>query len=191
MLGKMNLVRVEKARMKRWIAVVGMLGSVVGLAAAGANEVKVATVDMQRALQSVDAGRKAKSQLEREFNDKKKKLQDEEASIKKLGEEFKKQAAVLNDETRMRRQSEIQERIVKFQELTQRAQAEIQQKEQELTEPLLKKMRGIIGEIAKKKSYSLVLERSQNAVLFSLEQDDLTEEVIGTFNKSAAGGGKT
>lgn len=177
--------------MKRWIAVVGMLGSVVGLAAAGANEVKVATVDMQRALQSVDAGRKAKSQLEREFNDKKKKLQDEEASIKKLGEEFKKQAAVLNDETRMRRQSEIQERIVKFQELTQRAQAEIQQKEQELTEPLLKKMRGIIGEIAKKKSYSLVLERSQNAVLFSLEQDDLTEEVIGTFNKSAAGGGKT
>jgi homoserine kinase len=103
------------------VAMLGTLSVLGGVESALANEVKVATVDMQKALQSVDAGKKAKSQLEREFNDKKKKLQDEEASIKKLGEEFKKQAAVLNDETRMRRQAEIQERIVKFQELTPRS----------------------------------------------------------------------
>jgi outer membrane protein len=149
---------------------------------------KIALVDMQKALQSVEAGKKAKAQLEKEFNAKKKDLQSEEASIKKMGEEFRKQSMVLSDEARAKKQSEIQEKIMKFQEATQKAQMEIQQKEQDLTQPILGKIRTLISELAKKKGFNLILEKSENTVLFSEEKDDLTEEVISTFNKSNSKG---
>jgi outer membrane protein len=148
---------------------------------------KIATVDMQRALQSVDAGKKAKAQLEKEFNAKKKELQAEETAIKKMGEEFKKQAAVMNEDARGKKQAEIQARIMKFQETTGRSQAEIQGKEHDLTQPIIVKLRAVIGELAKSKGYTVVLEKNENTVLYSLDKDDLTEQVIAAYNKANKG----
>lgn len=150
---------------------------------AGDAPTRIGLVDMQKALQTVDAGKKAKAQLEKEFNQKKKELQTEEASLKKIGEEFRKQSLVLSDEARAKKQSEIQEKIMRFQETTQKAQVEIQQKEQELTQPILVKLRAMISEIAKKKGYNVILEKNENTVLFSEDKDDLTAEVVSSFNK--------
>ncbi len=144
--------------------------------AVAAEDIKIGTVDMQKALQTVEAGKKAKSDLEKEFNAKKKELQSEEAAIKKMGEEFKKQSLV-------KKQGEIQERIMRFQETTARSQAEIQQKEQQLTEPIISKLRHIVADLAKAKGYTIVLEKNENMVLFSQEKDDLTEQIVTTFNK--------
>ena len=165
-----------------WMAVASL--SLVQAAAWSSDDIRIGTVDMQKALQSVEAGKAAKSQLEKDFNTRKKELQAEEASIKKAGEEFRKQSLVMNDEARAKKQAELQERIMKFQESTQKSQAEIQQKERELTDPILTKLRGIIGELAKKKNYHLVLEKNENTVLYSQEKDDLTQDVISTYNKN-------
>jgi outer membrane protein len=153
--------------------------------AVAAEEVKIATVDMQKALQSVDSGKRAKAQLEKDFNAKKKDLQTEEAAIRKATEEFKKQSLVMNDEARAKKQGELQERIMKFQELTARSQMEIQQKEKELTQPIVSKLRNVISDLAKKRSYTVVLEKNENNVLYSLEKDDLTGDVISTFDKQS------
>ncbi|MGE0615362.1 MAG: OmpH family outer membrane protein [Bacteriovoracia bacterium] len=145
--------------------------------------VRIGTVDMQTALQTVGAGKKARSELEKEFNKKKDELQKEEASIKKMHEDFQKQSLVMNDQTRAKKQQELQQRILKFQEETGRSQMEIQKKEQELTAPIIKNLRKIIQGIAAKKSYTVILEKNENTVLFSLEKDDLTSEVIEAYNK--------
>lgn len=150
-----------------------------------AAEMQIGFVDMQKALQTVDAGKKAKAQLEKEFNSKKKELQSEEAAIQKMGEEFKKQQMVMSDEGRMKKQQEIQERIMKFQQMTARSQSEIQQKQDELTQPIIGKLRAIVADLAKQKGYSLVLEKNENTVLFHLEKDDMTTEVINQFNKQS------
>lgn len=152
-----------------------------------AEEIKIGVVDMQKAIQSVEAGKKAKGQLEKEFNARKKELQTEESSIKKMGEEFRKQSLVLTDDARAKKQAELQERIMKFQELTARSQQEIAQKEQELTQPIVSGIRKIIGELAKQKGYSVILEKNENTVLFSLDKDDLTSDVITAFNKGGKG----
>src|SRR4051794_15446420 len=73
---------------------------------------KIYYVDMQKALQSVSAGKKAKAQLEKEYNSKKEKLQAEETKIKeeseafkKATESFKKQSDVMNEEGRAKKQA--------------------------------------------------------------------------------------
>ena len=171
---------------KAMILSVLMLGGLASVANA-AEDLKIGVVDMQRALQTVDAGKKAKAQLETEFNKKKQQLQSEEASLRKASEEFKKQSLVLNEEARTKKQAELQERFMKLQEMTGRAQSEIQQKEQELTAPLIVSIRAIIADLAKKKGMTMILEKNENTVLFSLEKDELTDEVVQIFNRQNKG----
>jgi outer membrane protein len=177
----------SKLGVEQGFAVVACFLMLVTSGAAQAEDIKVGMVDMQRAIQSVEAGKKAKSTLEKDFNTRKKELQTEEASIKKMGDELRKQSLALNDEARARKQAELQERIMKFQELTARSQQEIAQKEQELTQPIVAGLRKAISEIAKQKGYTLILEKNENTVLFSLEKDDLTQEIITSFNKVGKG----
>ena len=171
--------------MSKWTLALAVLALAVA-PHARAEDIKIGTVDMQKALQSVDAGKKAKAQLEKDFNAKKKDLQNEEAALRKMTEEFKKQSLVMNEEARAKKQGEIQERIMKYQEATSKSQMEIQQKEHELTEPILNKIRGIITDMAKSKGYSMILERNENMVLYSPEKDDLTQDVISAYNKKNA-----
>ncbi|MEK6704540.1 MAG: OmpH family outer membrane protein [Bdellovibrionota bacterium] len=154
-----------------------------GAQAESAKEMKIGVVDMQKALQGVDAGKKAKLQLEKDFNAKKKELDTEKTSIEKMGEEFKKQSLVMSDEARAKKQGEIQEKILKFQEMTARSQAEIQRKEHELTQPIIGRLREVISELAKQKGYSMVFEKNENTVLYSLDKDDLTNDVINGYTK--------
>lgn len=156
--------------------------------AAWSADVKIGTVDMQRALQSVDAGKKAKAQLEKEFNTKKEELQRKESAIKKLTEEFQKQTLAMSEEARAKRQASLQQDILQFQQLTARSQTEIQQKERELFQPIFNKLKTVIADTAKKHEFTVVLERNENNVLYSQEKDDMTNEVITTFDKQHKSG---
>ena len=153
-------------------------------AVAKGGDLNIATVDMQGAIQSVEEGKKARAELEAAFNKKKKELQKEEADIKKMHEDLQKQSLVMNEQALAKKQAEIQQRIMKFQETTARSQMEIQKREQELTAPIVKKMRDVIASLAKEKGYTLVLEKNDTNVLYSLEQDDLTQEVVKKFNSA-------
>ena len=170
-------------RIQKQIPLFLSLFLMAGAATARAEDMKIGTVDMQKALQTVDSGKKAKAQLEKEFNAKKKDIQAEEASIRKAGEELEKQSLVMNEEAKNKKRAELQQRIMKLQESTARSQAELQQKERDLTKPIIDKLREIIGELAKQKGYTMVLEKNENTVLFSQDKDDLTQQVVDKFNK--------
>ena len=109
-------------------------------------------------------------------------LDDEQNAIKKLTEEFKKQSMVLNDESKGKKQQEIQERMVKFQEQMVRSQTEIQQKEADLTAPIVKNLKEVVKDLAAKKGYSLVPDKNENTVIFSQDKNDLTEDLVKTYN---------
>ena len=145
--------------------------------------IKIGTVDMQEVLQTINAGQEARKKLETEFNAKKKELQKKENQLKEATELFKKQASVLSEKARMEKQNKIQEQIMAFQQETGKAQMDIQQKERELTQPLLENIRKIVAKLAEERQYTLVLEKNENTVLYSLAKDDLSKEVITRMNK--------
>jgi outer membrane protein len=149
---------------------------------ARADDGKVGIVDMQKAIQSSEAGRKAKSELEGAFNKKKKELDDQGAALKKSQEEFQKKQAALSDTAKREQGSKLQEKMMKYQELLQKSNVEIQKKEQEMSEPIIKKIREKVTEIAKKKGLSIVLERNENIVIFSDDKNDITDDVIKAIN---------
>jgi outer membrane protein len=138
----------------------------------------VGVVDMQKCIQTSSAGKRARAELEGAFNKKKKELQDQEASLKKQQEEFVKKAAALSDAAKKEQQAKFQEKVMKYQELVQKSQADIQKKEQEMSEPIIRKIREKVSEIARKKSFGLVLEKNDNIVIYTDGKTDITEDVL-------------
>ncbi|MFS4460390.1 OmpH family outer membrane protein [Bdellovibrio sp. HCB2-146] len=153
------------------------------MAAAVANaETKIGFVDMQKAIQTTAAGKKAKTELEGDFNKKKKELEKKEADLKKMGEDLEKKKSVLSEEALGKKQAEFQEEMLKYRDIVGKSQVEIQKKERELTAPILDKMKKVIAKLAKEKGYSMILENSQ-MVLFATPESDLTDEVVKAFEK--------
>lgn len=155
--------------------------------AAWAEGQKIGLVEMNRALQTVEAGKKAKSQLEKEIDNRKKGIQSEETALKKIKEDLEKQSMVMSDEARAKKGGEFQARAMKLQESAMRIQQELVQKEQELTRPIIQKIKAVIAELAKAKGVTMVIEKNENTILFSDPKDDFTDEVIKKFNEQNKG----
>jgi outer membrane protein len=149
---------------------------------ANAADSKVGFVDMQKAVQATAAGKKAKAELETDFNKKKKDIEKKEAELKKMGEEMEKKKAVLSEDALGKKQAEFQTQMLKYREEVQKSQMDLQKKQNELTAPIVTKMKDVIAKIAKDKGYTMVME-SNNGILFSTPDSDLTEETIKAFDK--------
>jgi len=154
----------------------------LGSVAAFADEVKIGIVDMQKCIQMSESGKKAKSELESAFNKKKKELQEQEASLKKQQEEYQKKKSALSETAQREQERKLQEKFMKYQEVVQRSQAEIQKKEQEMSAPIIQNVRNRVSEIAKKKGFGIVLEKNDNIVIYSEDKFDITEEVMKSLN---------
>jgi outer membrane protein len=150
---------------------------------AKAEPVKVGTVDLQKALQEVKRGKTAKSQLEKSYEEKKKKIDADQAAIKKDSEGFQKKAAALSAKARNDEGLKIQERMTKWQQLVQQSQVEIQGKEAELTKPILEGLRTLVPEISRRRKLDLVMESNAGGILYAVDKTDLTEELIKLFDE--------
>lgn len=144
-------------------------------------ETKLGYVDMQKAIQSTGAGKKAKADLEAEFNKRKKDLDKKKADIEKMGQDLEKKKSVLSEEVLNKKQMELQEEMMKFQKVVAENQMEIQKKEKDLTLPILEKMRKVIEKVAQEKQFSMVLEKNEQNVLFAQKDTDLTDDVVKAF----------
>jgi outer membrane protein len=169
--------------MTRNNTILGLLAALIFAGTAHAAETKIGYIDMQKAIQSTAAGKKAKKDLEDEFTKKKKDLDKREADIKKMGEDFEKRSMAMNEESRLKKQNEIRGEMAKYQELAAKSQMEIQKRERDLTAPIVNKLRGIIEEIAKKEDYTVILEKSEQSVMWAKKDFDLTDRVVKEYDK--------
>lgn len=154
-------------------------------AASASAEIKIGYIDMQKAIQDTSTGKKAKVELEGEFNKKKKDLEKKEADLKKMNDDLEKKSMVLTDDVKAQRQQELQAEMMKYRELVARSQQDIQKRERDLTVPIVEKLRSILDGIAKKESYTVVLEKSENSVMWADKQIDLTERIVKDYEKTA------
>ncbi|MES2855064.1 MAG: OmpH family outer membrane protein [Bdellovibrionota bacterium] len=175
----------SQARIQKKIAVgFAALASVFAFQAANAAELKIGYVDLQRAIQATTDGKKAKSDLEKEFNAKKTEFQKKEGDLKKMGEDLEKKKAAWSDDMRNRKGQEFQQEMMKFQKEVGESQLAISKKERELTAPILEKLSKAMEKVALDGGYDMVLERSEQSVLWAKKDLDLTDTIVKEFEKT-------
>ena len=141
---------------------------------------KIAVIQMTKAIKSVKEGKKAEDELKREWEDRKKKLEAEAKKLQTAMDDFRKQAMVMDEKSRMEKQEAIQNQMKNFQELEQKNQQEFQAKDAQISEPIIKKMRTVVAQVSKDKGYTLVVDDAN--VIYVQDQDDITDEVIKRYD---------
>jgi len=100
-----------------------------------------------------------------------------------LRSDLEKKGPLLKEEERRNLESDFQRRSVNLQRTMSDLQQELQLKEREMMQDILKDLEGIVNEVGKADKFTLILDRSQ--ILFADQGIDITNKVIETFNSRA------
>ena len=151
-------------------------------AGASAQADKVGIISLSKALQECKKGKTAKAALQKEVDEKRKKIEAEQSSLQKANEDFQKKSAVMSEKARIQKGTELQQKIATFQQLVQKSQGDVQAREGEVTRPIIEGLRALIPDLAKKNKVSLVFEDSSSGLLYSEDKVDLTNDLIKAYD---------
>lgn len=170
--------------MKKFLAVAVFLflaGSV-----AHADGLKIGYVDLVKALNESDSGKKAKSDLEFVIKSKQGALDEKGKAIEKLKSDLEKQTAVLSVDARRSKEDELERLIRDYQRLIADSQNDLKKKEGDITGEIIREIREVIEKIGQEEGYSMILENAEGIILFSKKEYDLTAVVIKKYNDMKA-----
>jgi len=153
---------------------------------AKSENMKIGAVDLIRALNESDAGKKAKTDLEFMIKSKQSSLDEKAKNIEKTKNEIEKQSSVLSADARKSKEEELEKMIREYQRLVNDSQTEVKKKEGELTGEIIKELRGIIETIGSEEGYTLILEGGEGQILFAKKEIDITDVVLKRHNELKA-----
>jgi outer membrane protein len=174
-----------RASSRGWVGMglvaLGILGT-TGLSAGQDNALKIGFVDVQKVLNESTRGKEAKGKLEKERDAKQQDIRAREEEIKKLEADFQKQASVLSEVARKERQETITRKIRDLRRLFEDFNRDLQKRETELLNEILREIRRVIVAYGKEHQYTLILE-AQSGIIYASQGADLTDEILADFNK--------
>ncbi len=149
---------------------------------------KVAVVDLQRAVQTVEEGASVKAALKKEFDAKQKQLDKQQNDLKTMKDELDAQATILTPEKKAERVGELQKKFVEVQQLYMTLQQDLSKREQESFVGILTKMKVILKAMGENGGYDAIIEAT--AAPYFKASIDVTDDLIRRYNAAYGKGGK-
>ena len=148
-----------------------------------AADIKLGYVDLQRAVSESIAGKQATEAFKQEVKQMEEDLLAEKGQIEKLGEVLQKQSMMLTDSVRREKEKEFLRRQRDYERRVKDSKTELQIKEAEMTNDILEELLPIVEKYGKDKGFTAILEKEERYFLFLDETLDLTDTIIGLFDK--------
>ncbi|MGE0683346.1 MAG: OmpH family outer membrane protein [Candidatus Binatia bacterium] len=149
---------------------------------AQAEDMKVGYVDLQKALNESEAGKKAKEVFKAEVDRMEQSLERRKKEVEKLKDELEKKGLLLKEEERDSLERDYRQKLRDFERQYKDSQQELQIKDRDLTGRILEELRQVIQGMGEQGNYTLILEGNNTVVLYGSKAIDLTETVIKTYN---------
>jgi outer membrane protein len=172
--------------MKKVLFAVVILMLAVGHAYA--DNMKIGVVDLMKALNESDAGKKAKAELEEMIKAKQTVIDEKGKEIEKMKGDIEKQSSVLSTDAKKAKEDELEKMIREYQRIVSDSQSEVKKRESELTSGILQEIRAIVDQMGKDGGYTMIIENAEGIVLYSKKDLNLTDVVIKKFNESKKAG---
>jgi outer membrane protein len=143
-------------------------------------QMKVAVVDVQRAVMQTEDGLRAQSLLKKLFDSRQQELNKKQADLQKQKEDIDKQSRVLSQAALQKKVDDWQKQMVELQTTFVEYNKELEKKQKELTDPIFERVIGAIKRLAGTEAYDLIVDRA--TVAFARSDLDLTDRVIQMAN---------
>ena len=154
----------------------GWLGS--GFAA----DLKIGTVDIQKAINECNAGKEAKKEITKDFEKFQRTIAEKQKELQTLKESLEKQAPMLSQDARVAKEKELQNKYREFQRWGEDSENEIKQKRTDRERKIVIELQKVIQKVGADEGFTLVFEKNENIVLYSSKSIDLTDRVIKVFD---------
>jgi len=157
------------------IAVVSLLWA-SGLMAQEA--ARIGFVNTERILRESAVAKAAQQKLEQEFSRREKELQELAARVKAAGERLDRDAAVLSETERARRQREVGDLDREFQRRQREFREDLSQRRNEELAGVIERSNRLIRQMAEQEKIDLILQEA----VYASPRIDLTDKVIRLLN---------
>jgi outer membrane protein len=141
---------------------------------------KIAVIDVQHAVMATEDGIRAQATLKKLFDKRQQDLDSKQTELAKARDDIEKQSHVVSREALQKRMEDWQKRMIELQTVFVEYNKELQKKQGELTAPIIKKMMAVIGRVAKKSGFEVIIDKQ--AAPYVRADLDLTEQVIQLYN---------
>src|SRR5215468_12108526 len=175
--------RIQHNRVSRLLVIAGV--SALVFATAARAEMRVAVVDMQRALNECDAGKKAKDQVRGKFEKAQGELKKEREDLDKARDDFEKKSILMKEDDRRDRERELENRTLDFKRKYEDMQRDLKRTDGELTSGIIEQLYGIVADYGKQQGYTVVLEAS-SGLLYADKALDITDAIVKIQNSTPA-----
>ena len=173
--------------MSRFVVAIVLSLVLLSFAAAESSaDTKIGFIDSER----IFANYKGTSQAQAEFNNDVQKWQTDvegrRRELEKMTQEYQSQQLMLSEAKRREREDEISRKRSELDAFVQEiwgTNGKIAQRNEQLTRPIVEKIREILTELARAQSISLVLDATDGNVVYADRALDLTDEVLERLNQ--------
>ncbi len=145
-------------------------------------DIKIGSVDMQKAVNECNAGKEAKEALTKEAEKLQHLIAGKQKEVQEMKESLEKQGLMLNPETRVAREKELQGKVRDFQRWGEDVQNELNQKRIEIERNISIGLIKVVQEIGTNEGYTLILQKNENILLFTSKPTDITDQVIKAYD---------
>jgi len=148
------------------------------VSAAAQTNSKIGFVSTERIMKDANPAKAAQAKIESDFARRDKELQDLSARMRTASERLDKEASVMAESDRTRRQREIAEMDRDFQRRQREFREDLNQRRNEELSVVLEKANRAIKEIAEREKFDLILQEA----VFVSPRMDITEQVVKLLN---------
>jgi len=146
---------------------------------------KIAYVDLQKVMVESEKGKEARKNLSDEFEKRKKEISQRQEELQKMKDALEKQTATITPEARADKEKQYQVKLKDYQRVGDDYSAELRQKDQELTQRILKELEEVVKGMGESEKYTLIVEKNHAGILYATPAIDITDKVISLYNQSA------
>ena len=144
-------------------------------------EMKIAFVDVQRAILSSEQAKKLQVQIGEEFKDEEAEIRQVSSDAAALIQRLQKDSEVMSDSEKIKLQKQIEEKENDFSYLRQKLQNKIQTRQTELFAGTEVRLQKAIEDLVMSDDYDVILPR--NAALYVGDLYDITRKVTEKLNE--------
>jgi len=152
---------------------------------AKAADLKIAYVDLNKALNESDEGKKAVKALEEMVRVKKTAIDEQQQGLRKLEEELAKQESILNPDALKVKRDDFERLKRDFQRMIKDSEDEVEKKRTDFMDRIVKEITAMIRKTGEEEGYSVIFERNEAGMIYSSGKLDLTDKIIKKYNEAS------
>ncbi len=148
------------------------------LASVHAQDSKVGFVSTERIFREAAPAKAAQAKIEQEFSRREKELQEMASRLKSMSDKLDKDAAVLSESDRIKRQRDLTDLDKDFQRKQREFREDLNQRRNEELAIVLERTNKVIKQIAETEKYDIVFQEA----VYANHRIDITDKVLKALN---------